>query len=120
MNNISGKINLAALVHEVRTLKSGEQVIIIPIGKNKLFHSERGNVYLDMIGFPLKDPDKDRTHMVKQSRSKEETDKMTEEEKAAIPILGNFKQWGESHGEAAPNNSEPVVDPNDGVDDLPW
>lgn len=118
MSNITGKINLAALEHTVRKLESGEEVIILPIGRNKLFKSDKGNVYLDLIAFDLKNPEKDRTHMVKQSVPKADLEKMNDEEKASIPILGNLRVWSDSPNESAPNTVEDQ--PGEGLDDLPF
>lgn len=102
MSNISGKLNLASLQHviEKRKTKSGEMidVITLPIKNNNLFLSEKGNVFFDLIAFEVA-PDKRKgedTHLVKQSLDKAVMDKMTDEQKKAMPIIGNLKVWGQS------------------------
>ena len=97
--NFRGKINLAALSsHRISTIKTNEgeqKAIIIPIEKNKLFLSEKGNVYLDVIGFEMQKPQTDKdggitqTHIIKQSLPKDVRDKMTKEEQMAQPIIGS-------------------------------
>ena len=127
MANIIAKINLRRLQSAQLKLKgkNGNMVecVVIPIDANNLVRGEKG-VYLDMIGFELKDrkPDRKDTHMVKQSLSKEQLEKMTDEEKNALPILGNMMLWSEQQ-EADPVNYEMLqpADPTEGTDDdLPF
>ena len=100
--NFRGKINLAALPsHRIMQFKNSEnpeepiEAIVIPLKKNNLFKSEKGNVYLDIIGFEQQKPmtDKDggitQTHIIKQSLPKDVREKMTNEEKMAQPIVGS-------------------------------
>lgn len=100
MGNVSTKINLAALKNAA-IIKSGKnndvECIIIPIAHNHLFRSEKGAVYLDLQGFELKNKKEDSkdTHLVKQSLPKDVFNKMTDEEKKAMPILGNHVVWGD-------------------------
>lgn len=124
MGRISGKINLAALKNAA-IITSGQNkdvdCIIIPIAQNHLFRSDKGAVYLDLIGFETpndKRKGKD-THLVKQSLSKEVQDAMSEEEKKAIPILGNFIDWSQSDG-ANSNSVEQGAKVAEGLDDLPF
>jgi len=122
MSNISGKLNLASLQHviEKRKTKSGDMidVITLPIKNNNLFLSEKGNVFFDLIAFEVA-PDKRKnedTHLVKQSLDKAVMDKMTEEQKKAMPIIGNLKVWGQSE----PTPSAPAADIPESTDDLPF
>lgn len=101
MGNISTKINLAAFKNAA-IIKSGKNkdvdCILIPIAQNHFFKSEKGAVYADFQGFELKNPkegSKD-THLVKQSLPKDVFDKMSDDEKKAMPILGNHIVWGGS------------------------
>ena len=124
MGRISTKINLAALKNAA-IITSGKNkdvdCLLIPIAQNNLFRSEKGAVYLDLIGFETptdKRKGKD-THLVKQSLSKDLQDKMSEEEKKAMPILGNHIDWdqsGESSSERVESSATIVAD----VDDLPF
>jgi len=102
------KLNLAKMHHVLMTKKGKDQqdveCIVIPIEKNHLFKSDKGNVYLDLIAFDLKEPKDDQTHLVKQSLSKEKRDAMSEDDLKNMPILGslNAKIGG---GEGAPANA---------------
>lgn len=98
MENVNIKINLAALTHielKVRDRRGTEvQGIFIPYEKNKIFVGQKVRS-LDLIGFPLKNrkPDSKDTHIIKQSFSKEEREKMTQEQQNNLPIIGNMIDW---------------------------
>jgi hypothetical protein len=120
MSRISGKINLLNLFGVVKMIKgqAGEvECLVIPIEKNKLFKGTKG-IYLDLIAFEINEPkegSKD-THLVKQSFSKEEREKMTEEQLKALPLLGSLQVWGE-RTEQEPVSSPATLGSND---DLPF
>ncbi len=123
MGRISVKINLAALKNAA-IITSGKNkdvdCILIPIDQNHLFRTEKGAVYLDVIGFETA-PDKRKgkdTHMAKQSLSKEVQEAMTEEEKKAMPILGNFIDWDQSGGSS--ERVEVGAKPVENMSDLPF
>ncbi len=87
-------------VVEKRKTKSGEEidVITIPIKNNRLFLSEKGNVFLDLIGFEVA-PEKrkgDDTHLVKQSLNKADSEKMSEDEKKGNANFGKSSRMGTS------------------------
>ena len=118
MSRISGKLNLLQL-HAVRKMIPGQlgpvECLVIPIEKNKLFIGEKG-VYLDLIAFELakkKDDSKD-THLVKQSFSKDDREKMGEEALKKLPILGNLQVWGDQSDQS----EQTVTSPNDVQDEL--
>lgn len=111
MGNISIKLNLSGLKHAVREEKgqSGMQkCIIIPIAQNNLFEGEKG-LYLDLTAIELKNPAPDQkdTHLLKQNMPKDLYEKMTEDERKALPILGNAKVWGTSSNEPQLNQPTP-------------
>lgn len=127
-----GKINLAALSSHkiakfaVKGSKETIECIVIPIEKNHLYKSEKGNVYLDIVAFKLKEPMRDedgavqQTHLVKQSLSKEIRAAMSDDDKRNQPIIGNlniFEGGSYQEKEAAPDESISV--PADGGD-LPF
>ena len=122
MSNISGKINLAALEHAVIKTKSGDEAIVIPIGKNNLFKSDKGNVYLDLFANEI-DANKRRadskdTHIVSQSVSKEVREKLKAESKYP-PTLGNLAVWG-GGGYSEPSPAATSIDLADNTEDLPF
>lgn len=101
MNRLNIKINLSNLISAVR-FENGEtgpvECLIIPIEKNHLFKGKSG-IYLDMSAFELKEKKDDQTHLIKQSLPKEVYQKQTEEEKRAMPILGNVSVYEGGGGE---------------------
>ena len=121
MGNISTKINLRQLKNIRKTMKrkDGSEVecLIIPIEPNHLYKTEKG-AYLDLIGFSFdnKIEDSKDTHLVKQSLPKEVFEKMTEEEKKAIPVIGNHIVWG--FQEPEPQIAD--IEEGEVPDDLPF
>ena len=117
---ITGKINLLNLIAAKKMIKgaAGEiECLVIPIEKNKLFVGEKG-IYLDLVAFDIKKQVESKdTHIVKQSFSKEEREKMTEDELKALPILGNLCVLTGERGEAAPVSDTKTIGPDD---DLPF
>ena len=115
MSKFSAKINLLQLHAVVKNIKSqsGEvECIVIPIRQNSLFKGEKG-IYLDLQGFELKqkrEGSKD-THIIKQSFPKEVYDKLTDEQKKELPILGNAIFWDGSNQETT--SSAIVLDDSD-------
>lgn len=125
MGNISGKLNLRQLISVMTTMqgRNGETTgIFIPIDANHLYRGEKGAIYLDISAFEIKErkPDKKDTHIVKQSLPKEIRDAMTDEQKKAMPTLGNIIVWG--HHDQSPqefNDAGPLsLSPEE--DDLPF
>jgi len=113
------KINLRQLQHALMTTPKGAKAIVLPIKENNLFEGEKG-VYLDIIGFELKNPEQGKdTHLLKQSFSKEVREAMTEEQQKAIPIIGNARISTGGYSEPAPNdmNNGKV---SESIDELPF
>jgi hypothetical protein len=118
---ITSKLNLAALKHvkmEVNGKSGKVQGIFIPIEANKFFQWKDGAVYLDLVGFEMKEAKDYATHIVKQSFSKDVREKMGEEEMKALPILGN-------HNASTFSQKETVSDAGEGkvfepTSDLPF
>lgn len=126
-----GKINLAALPsHKIASFAvkgSKEQIecIILPLKKNHLFKSDKGNVYLDWVGFKLNTPQTDdegavtNTHLIKQSLPKEVRAQMSEEEKRQQPIIGNMNVfYGGTRAEKPAEEDTSIESPSG--DDLPF
>ena len=117
MANLNIKLNLQNL-HAVCRFEKGAlgmvECLIIPLEKNHLFKGEKG-IYLDLSGFELKDKKDNRTHLVKQSFPKEVFKAMTDEQKRAVPILGDVSTW--EHTEAEPISDATPLEPGS---DLPF
>lgn len=123
-NNITTKLNLSGLksVIKPQTRKDGTTTdcLVIPIAENNLFRGEKG-VYLDLSHIPLKEPGKDGrkdTHLVKQSLPKEVYDSMSDDERKAMPIIGNSIEWTGGGSNHVGNAEAPEVQAED--DDLPF
>lgn len=122
---ITLKLNLTALKHGlVKGKTEGEEILCIPIKLNQLYKSEKGNVYFDIVGFEFEDKSNKQykdTHLLKQSFSKEAIATMTDEQKKALPIIGNARvNSGQAqHSESAPNSVTGGEVAN-GVNDLPF
>lgn len=122
MGNISSNINLSAFKDAV-VIKHGKnkdiECLLIPLERNGLKNGQYG-VQFETVGFPLK-AKKDNsksTHIIKQSFSKEVTDKFTEEERMAQPIFGNHVNWDEhSGGGSVGSVAAPQIEEDD---DLPF
>lgn len=120
---ITLKLNLTAFKHALMEGKTeGEVVLCIPIKLNKLFLSEKRNVYLDIVGFEYKDNSDSKypnTHILKQSFSKDELSAMTDEQKKELPIIGNARVSGSGqHEEPEPNAVSNKI--AKGIDELPF
>jgi hypothetical protein len=119
---LTGKLNLAKLEHILHSFKGKDgqlmECIVIPIVKNSLFKTDKGNVFIDIAAFetPLEKRKGDDTHMVTQSFDKEKREAM----KAAgtyAPILGNLRDWNQGGGSQEANVSEGFAPVSD---DLPF
>lgn len=88
------KLDLAkltnAFVHEVQGRTRTVQCVCIPINDNHIFKSERGGLYLDLQATPLKKLMYGQTHLVKPMVGSENWKAMSEDERNAIPIVGNM------------------------------
>ena len=121
MSNISIKVNLRQFKHVVKELKgkNGDKVkcLVLPIAENHFFEGEKG-IYIDLIAFKFKGRGNDRkdTHIIKQSFAKEFFEKLTDEQKKELPIIGNARYWS---AEVEPNESNNIFDDED-EDDLPF
>lgn len=121
MNNFAVKINLTQLNCVTREFNGKEgkvKCIVIPIKENNLFQGEKG-VYLDLSGIALKDPKypKQQTHLIKQNLPKEIYTALSDDEKKALPIIGNGLVF--AHREPEQKVSE-VIDASAETDDLPF
>lgn len=120
---ITLKLNLTAFAHALmQSDKEKDEIILcVPVKKNKFFLSEKRNVYLDVVGFEFenKNPDSRDTHLLKQSFTKDELLKMTDEQKKALPIIGNACVNFGQRKESEPNDlaGGKVVD---GINNLPF
>lgn len=89
------------------------QCLVIPVEMAGLFKGENA-VYMDSTAIPLttlKEGKKD-THIIKQAIEKTKFAAMTDDEKKAIPIMGNAIVWGESTDTATSVTKASVAPPS--------
>ena len=101
MSNFQGKFDFLKLknacVISVNGKSGAKKGVFIPIEDNSIFVSTDENnkakgAYFDFAAFETKQPGKfGDTHLIKQSIGKDARSRMSEEEKRAMPILGNMK-----------------------------
>lgn len=124
MSNQAINLKLTALKSAGKarlTNPKGETVdcLIIPIKDNHLYESERGDIYLSLTAWENDKLKDGKTHLIKQSFDKEVRERMSEEEKKSIPILGDMKPIGQEKREMPTYSVEqPAASHNDG--DLPF
>lgn len=126
--NYQGKINLLKLknacIVSVKGKTASKRGVFIPIEDNCLFISADENLkakgaYIDINVWENQQPSKyGDTHGIRQSLSRKIIEKMTDDEKKAIPYIGNMKPF------ESVNASRSVDAPNapiyNEVDDLPF
>ena len=101
MSNFQGKIDFLKLknacVISVNGKSGAKKGVFVPIEDNGLFvttdeNNKAKGAYFNFAVFENKKVGKyGDTHMIKQSIGKDARSKMSDEEKRAIPILGNMK-----------------------------
>jgi len=119
MSNISGSIALTALKSSFIKNKKGEEFLLIPLNKNSLIKTEKGNVYLSLSAREYISEERKQTHIISQSVPKDVYEKLREKNEYP-PTLGNLTDWSKLLGknEVIPNTipSEEM----DLLDDLPF
>lgn len=95
MANFSIKTDLlklkGAFVTNLKGKTATKRCLIIPVDEANLYVGEKG-VYLNMTAIEMREPKYSETHCVKQSLDRERYEAMTDEERAAQPIMGGMKQ----------------------------
>jgi hypothetical protein len=102
---------------EVKGKNGQVKGLFIPLANNHIFEGEKG-CYLDIIAYDLKEPKNDQTHLVKQSLPKTVREAMSDEQKKAMPIIGNLNTAEYTPSEANNDVNGGVVASPD--DDLPF
>lgn len=93
MANYSIKTNLlklqGAFVTNIKGKTTTKQCLCIPIDESGLFLGEKG-CYLNMTAIEMQNPQYSDTHCIKVSHDREVYERMTDEERAAQPIIGGL------------------------------
>lgn len=128
MTDFNGKLNLLKLkrvgIMQIQGRTGVLRCLVIPVEDNNIFVTTDENnhpkaAYIDLTAWELKNPKYDETHMIKQSLPKEVREKMTDEEKKAIPILGGLKPVIFESQNAASSCAVPIAQTQNS-DDLPF
>lgn len=128
MDNFNAKLNLLKLkragVMQIQGRGEVLRCLVIPIEENNIFVSTDDNnrpkaAYLDLTAWALQNPKYDETHMIKQSLPKEVREKMTDEEKKSMPILGGMRPVSFEVQNAATTCDAPFAQTQN-LDDLPF
>lgn len=94
MPNFNLKINLlrleGAFVTGIKGKTGNVPCLIVPMTRANLFNGEKG-VYLDLAAFEMKEARYNDTHIIKQSLPREVLDAMTDEQRRALPIIGQMR-----------------------------
>lgn len=128
MTDFNGKLNLLKLkragIMQIQGRTGVLRCLVIPVEDNNIFVTTDENnhpkaAYIDLTAWELKNPKYNETHMIKQSLPKEVREKMTDEEKKAIPILGGLKPVIFESQNAASSCAAPIAQTQNS-DDLPF
>jgi hypothetical protein len=96
MENLLINVQLTRLNRVGRILlddRDGKKMdcLVIPIEHNHLSIAANNEVYLNLVGWASENLNNGQTHLIKPSVPKERLEKMTEEQKRNIPIVGNVR-----------------------------
>ena len=120
MSKLGLRLNLLAFknaaILNCKGKTSTKRCIVIPVDDNDLYVGEKA-VYCNLVAFDANLQD-GKTHLIKPSIKKDVWDKMTEEERKAIPIIGDVKPFGVV--DAAIANPDGLSVEAEGSDDLPF
>ena len=131
MENFQAKLNLLkfnkAFTMTIRGKEAVKQCVCIPIEDNYLFVSAdehlKATIYADINVNPYENGKSQYgdTHYLRLSVPKEVRDKMTEEQKKAIPFLGNMKPSPLQQAQSAepPVNGAYAI-PEEELGDMPF
>ena len=95
MANYSIKVDLqkvqGAFVTNIKGKTATKRCLCIPIDESGLFLGKQG-CYLNLTAIEMQNPQYSDTHCLKVSYDKDVYDRMTEEQKAAQPIVGGLHE----------------------------
>lgn len=129
MTNFNAKLNLMKLsragIMQIQGRGEVLRCLVIPVEENHLFVSTDAmtnkpkSVYLDLSVWELQNPKYEETHMIKQSLPKEARERMTDEERKSMPVLGGLKPIGNEFANAAASCDAPFAQVSN-LDELPF
>lgn len=121
--NYAQKQNLLALpgafVANIQGKTAKKRCLCIPIEESYLYEGEKG-VYLSLNMWATRDSKYGDSHYLTLSLPKEVRESMTDEQKKAIPILGNVKVMELPPRQIQEAVEIPAPQSSDDLDDLPF
>lgn len=119
MANYSIKVDLlkvkGAFSANIQGKTAKKLCLCIPIEESGLFVGQKG-CYLNMTAIEMKNPQYGDTHCLKLAIDKDVYEKMTEEERNALPILGGLHAMERNQTPTTANTTVAV----DADDDIPF
>lgn len=95
MTNYSIRADLlklhGAFITNIKGKTATKQCVCIPIEESGLFLGKQG-CYLNMTALEMQNPQYADTHCIKVSLDKDVYERMTDEERAAHPIIGGLRE----------------------------
>ncbi|MBQ8713058.1 MAG: hypothetical protein IJ551_09625 [Prevotella sp.] len=125
MANYGIKVDLlklqGAFTRNLKGKTTTKRCIIIPIDENPgMFLGEKG-CYLNLSAFETQGNQYGDTHLVKTDLPKEVRERMTEEQRRAVPILGNMRPIAPQQGTVSGTmQAQDFVNEQGEADDLPF
>lgn len=124
MSNYSMRVDLkkvrGAFVCRIQGNTTAKACLCIPLDSEDIFAGDKG-VYLDLNAYETQQSQYGDTHMLRVRLNKERYNTLTEEQRRAVPIVGNMRPMQgevERQAEAAPMAVAAKL--NDEDDDLPY
>lgn len=94
MDNFKIKLDLqklnGAFLHNLQGKTGTKRCLVIPVDDANLFVGQKGT-YLDIIAYSKDNPKFGESHNLRQSISGDKYNSMTDEEKKAIPYIGDMR-----------------------------
>lgn len=94
MSNMNIKLDLlklrGAFVTDIKGKTATKRCLVIPLDDARLFTGQKG-VYLDLTAVATQESKYGDTHFVRQNLDRATYDALSEDERRAIPILGNVR-----------------------------
>lgn len=123
MSNFSIKLDLSKLKDACLATANGRRCVVIPVDANREIFVGKKGIYLNLVAVALKQESQyGDTHFVKGNLDKEAYQALTDDERKALPIVGNMKPIEGRDTSATPEAPSitltPAEDDPDG--DLPF
>lgn len=125
MSNFSIRLDLlklqGAFTRNLKGKTATKRCLIIPVDDNDgMFLGEKG-CYLNVSAFETRNNQYGDTHLIKPDIPKEKRERMTEEERNAVPILGNMRPIQPQQGTVSGTmQSTDFVNEQGEAEDLPF